>query len=210
LKFNVPVLAVKVVHPDEKVPPTLITPVLEKIISVFAPPAFVQVKFPVQFTDPVEIVILVVLVDEVTELIDILPTVKIPAPTAIVLVELAVVVLDVNAPLTVNVIALLIVSVFVALPAGAFNVNEVQEDEASTVTLWPEAITTASPAPGTTPPTQVPVALQFPVAAEVMVAAFENEIEKNIKKRNSPFCNIRGKYDFKTFFIIVNSSKHNK
>ena len=50
-------------------------------------------------------------------------------------------------------------------------VSEVIVAFASMVTVCAAAIVTLSVAPGTTPPTHVAGALQFPIAAEVMFAA---------------------------------------
>ena len=69
---------------------------------------------------------------------------------------------------------------------------------ASIVTVWPEVIVTLSAVDGITPPTHVDILLQFPVTAELMLAAlswfkehtqnrlieiisvFANSVEKNV------------------------------
>ncbi len=66
-------------------------------------------------------------------------------------------------------------------------VNDVHEAIAATVTVCPDAIITSSPLPGTTPPTQVAVALQFPVPADVIVAANEFTPQTIIISKNNTF-----------------------
>jgi hypothetical protein len=68
----------------------------------------------------------------------------------------------------------LLVEIVTLLVAFAAPVNDIIVASTSNVTVWVAAITTASAAVGTTPPTQVPVADQFPVAALVIVAIITN------------------------------------
>lgn len=93
----------------------------------------------------------------------------------------------VTALVTVKVIPLFIVRPSALAPAEALSikVNELHEVLTVTVTVCPLAIITSSPAPGTTPPDQVPVAFQFPEAADVMVAAFVNVAKLNNNANSS-------------------------
>lgn len=96
---------------------------------------------------------------------------KIPAPT-VKLVVAAVGAFMVIAPLTFKVIPELIVTPFPPPALLAAIVMVAAAASTVTVTIWPLATVTLSPATGTTPPAHVVVTSQLPVAADVMFAAF--------------------------------------
>jgi hypothetical protein len=100
----------------------------------------------------------------------------------------------VTAPDTVSTELLLKDRVPVTLFVAMFTINVAQAALfTSTVTVEPPTIVTLSPAPGTTPPTHVVVALQLPPAAvELILAASTNEandISIIVARRDFKECN---------------------
>lgn len=169
LHFKVPVEAVNV-PPVPRVPPRLIIPVPENVnLACAAVPE--NVMLPVVVIVPVEIDNRQYRVDELPPAIAILPAFMDPVPTEMVVLTLLVA--DntvVIAPETLSVfVPLIVIPLFavgtfiVMLPT--FNVF------ASTVTITPELIVTASPVAGTDSPPHVTVLLQLPVTDAILDAA---------------------------------------
>jgi hypothetical protein len=167
-----------------------------KVPAVFRVPAPVKVRREATpAVEKVAPVILIVPVDKLTVVKRVppvvpprvrVPVVKVPAPTAIVLVPLGFGRDIVVAPEIVREFDPLIVTAEAELTVPA-QVKEEQTAAVSTVTLIPLFIVQVSPATGTADPPQVAVLLQLP-ETEAVLAAARAEIGVKItnNKRSGP------------------------
>lgn len=148
--------------------PRFSEPASEKVISQAVVP---QVTTPETFRVPVEMVMISrrAAVVGVVALMVSEPQVTVPAPMAMVRLNPAAGLGMVMFPLTLSVLAPLIVSV-VSKPI-AVQVSEVQTAAVSTVTFTPWLMVTVSAAAGTGFPPQVAVLLQLPDTLAVLAAA---------------------------------------
>ena len=95
------------------------------------------------------------------------PQERVPVPVMVAAVVVPAILFNVTAPDMVKVIVVFTVKVALA----PLKVKEAAEALAVTVIEDPETITTSSVETGTTPPTQLEVALQLPVTALLVIVA---------------------------------------
>lgn len=169
LKLMVPVDDVVNVPPLPKLPPTFTVPAPVEVNLACA-------AVPLNVMEPVTVIVPVLTLTVAKRPAVALPGIamlaalRMPAPT-IRFVVAAVGAVMVTAPLMFRVIPELIVTPFPPTALLAAIVRVEASASAVTVTIWPLAMVTLSPATGIIPPTHVAVTSQLPVAAEVIFAA---------------------------------------